>query len=255
MTRDGRPASIVTDRRPSSRAAMKVIGHEGGQETRRWRNNRAEHSQQPFRRRAGAMARVRAMAPARRPGLDPHLLQPPTPAQSPRQFHTRPSRRPGRVASTCSLRVLECRCFGASLISLTMPWSDIFTAPGALSAFHVAVVRVPGAVQLMHTSPAALSSFSWPHDTDRLPDQQRMAQAPAMPRKRWLRSSSLGPTCRRRSASVLIWRGSEGCHPPGAGFERSHGPSGRRRSDTPAGSTLEIWLTQCSHVRYCTILT
>ena len=40
---------------------MKVIGNEGGQETRRWRNNRAEHSQQPFRRRAGAMARVRAI--------------------------------------------------------------------------------------------------------------------------------------------------------------------------------------------------
>ncbi len=59
MTRDGRPASIVTDRRPSSRAAMKVSGHEGGQETRRWRNNRAEHAQQPLRRRAGAMARVR----------------------------------------------------------------------------------------------------------------------------------------------------------------------------------------------------
>ncbi len=59
MTRDGRPASIVTDRRPSSRAAMKVSGHEGGQETRRWRNNRAEHAQQPCRRRAGAMARVR----------------------------------------------------------------------------------------------------------------------------------------------------------------------------------------------------
>ena len=61
MTRDGRPASIVTDRLPSSRAAMKVIGHEGGQETRRWRNNRAAHSQQPFRRQAGAMARVRAI--------------------------------------------------------------------------------------------------------------------------------------------------------------------------------------------------
>ena len=58
MTRDGRPASIVTDRLPSYRAAMKVIGSEGGQETRRWRNNRAEHSHQPFRRRAGAMARV-----------------------------------------------------------------------------------------------------------------------------------------------------------------------------------------------------
>ena len=49
MTRDGRPASIVTDGLPSSRAAMKVIGNEGGQETRRWRNNRAEHSQQPLR--------------------------------------------------------------------------------------------------------------------------------------------------------------------------------------------------------------
>ena len=59
MTRDGRPASVVTDRLPSYRAAMQVIGNEGGQETRRWRNNRAEHSQQPFRRRDGAMARVR----------------------------------------------------------------------------------------------------------------------------------------------------------------------------------------------------
>ena len=59
MTRDGRPASIVTDRLPSYRAAMKVIGNEGGQETRRWFNTRAEHSHQPFRRREGAMARVR----------------------------------------------------------------------------------------------------------------------------------------------------------------------------------------------------
>ena len=59
MTRDGRPASIVTDRLPSYRAAMQVIGNEGGQETRRWRNNRAEHSHQPCRRREGAMARVR----------------------------------------------------------------------------------------------------------------------------------------------------------------------------------------------------
>ena len=37
-------ASIVTDRRQSYRAALKVIGHEGGQETRRWLNHRAEHS-------------------------------------------------------------------------------------------------------------------------------------------------------------------------------------------------------------------
>ena len=56
-----------------------------------------------------------------RPCLDPQPFQPPTPSQSPRHFQTRPSRRPGRVASTCSLIVLDCRFFGSSLISLTMP--------------------------------------------------------------------------------------------------------------------------------------
>ena len=59
MKRYGRPASIVTDRLPSYRAAMKVLGNEGCQETKRWLNNRAEHSHQPFRRREGAMARFR----------------------------------------------------------------------------------------------------------------------------------------------------------------------------------------------------
>ena len=59
MKRYGRPASIVTDRLPSYRAAMKVLGNEGCQETRRWLNNRAENSHQPFRRREGAMARFR----------------------------------------------------------------------------------------------------------------------------------------------------------------------------------------------------
>ena len=131
MKRYGRPASIVTDRLPSYRAAMKVIGNEGCQETGRWLNNRAEHSHQPFRRREGAMARrslcssvQRHQDPAEihlRPCLDPQPFQPPTPSQSPRHFQTRPSRRPGRVASTCSLIVLDCRFFGSSLISLTMP--------------------------------------------------------------------------------------------------------------------------------------
>ena len=59
MKRYGRPASIVTDGLPSYRAAMKVIGNEDCQETRRWFNNRAENSHQPFRRREGAMARFR----------------------------------------------------------------------------------------------------------------------------------------------------------------------------------------------------
>ena len=48
----------------------------------------------------------------------------------------------------------------AGLVNAPTNWSDIFTAPAALYAFHEAVVRV----QLMQTSPAALSSFSWPHE-------------------------------------------------------------------------------------------
>ena len=54
----------------------------------------------------------------------------------------------------------------AGLVNAPMNWSDIFTAPAALYAFHVAVVRVPGAVQLMHTSRAVIvlvrrPQFSW----------------------------------------------------------------------------------------------
>ena len=59
MKRYGRPMSIVTDRLPSYRAAMKIIGLNGKQECGRWLNNRAENSHQPFRRREGAMARFR----------------------------------------------------------------------------------------------------------------------------------------------------------------------------------------------------
>ena len=50
----------------------------------------------------------------------------------------------------------------AGLVSAPMHWSDIFTAPAALYVFLVAVVRVPIAVQLTESSPAALSTFSWP---------------------------------------------------------------------------------------------
>ena len=44
----------------------------------------------------------------------------------------------------------------AGLVSAPMTWSDIFTAPAALSVFFVAVVRIPVTVQLMKTSAAAL---------------------------------------------------------------------------------------------------
>ena len=51
----------------------------------------------------------------------------------------------------------------AGLVNAPMNWSDIFTAPAALYAFHVAVVRVPGAVQLMHTK--ALFMTVWCPDS------------------------------------------------------------------------------------------
>lgn len=59
MKRYGRPKTIVTDRLGSYRSAMKTIGNAASQECRRWRNNRAENSHQPFRRRESAMAKFR----------------------------------------------------------------------------------------------------------------------------------------------------------------------------------------------------
>ena len=61
MKRYGNPKVVVTDKCPSYRAAMKVIGNEGRQETGRHFNNRAENSHLPFRRRERAMSRFRRM--------------------------------------------------------------------------------------------------------------------------------------------------------------------------------------------------
>jgi len=59
MKRYGLPKMVVTDRLRSYRAAMKIIDVSNRQECRRWLNNRAENSHQSFRRREGAMARLR----------------------------------------------------------------------------------------------------------------------------------------------------------------------------------------------------
>ena len=61
MKRYGSPAVIVTDRLRSYGAAMKVIGNVDKQEVGRWKNNRAENSHLPFRRRERAMLRFRRM--------------------------------------------------------------------------------------------------------------------------------------------------------------------------------------------------
>ncbi len=59
MKRYGRPDALVTDKLRSYGAAMKEIGTAHRQETGRWKNNRAENSHLPFRRRERAMQRFR----------------------------------------------------------------------------------------------------------------------------------------------------------------------------------------------------
>ena len=60
MKRYGRPASVVTDRLASYRAAMNVIAKVAAQTCGRWLNNRAANSHQPFRRRERAMTRFKS---------------------------------------------------------------------------------------------------------------------------------------------------------------------------------------------------
>ena len=59
MRRHGTPKILVTDKLRSYGAAMKVVGNADRQETGRWKNNRAESSHLPFRRRERAMQRFR----------------------------------------------------------------------------------------------------------------------------------------------------------------------------------------------------
>ena len=61
MKRYGPPKVIVTDRLRSYGAAMKEVGNAQKQESGRWKNNRAENSHLPFRRRERAMLRFRRM--------------------------------------------------------------------------------------------------------------------------------------------------------------------------------------------------
>ena len=59
MKRYGHPKVIVTYRLKLYKAAMRVIGNQAAQEVGRWKNNRAENSHLPFRRRERAMSRFR----------------------------------------------------------------------------------------------------------------------------------------------------------------------------------------------------
>jgi len=59
--RHGQPEAIVTDGLRSYRAAMRELANLDCQETGGWKNNRAENSHLPFRRRERAMLRFRQM--------------------------------------------------------------------------------------------------------------------------------------------------------------------------------------------------
>ena len=123
IKRYGRPWSIVTDRIPSYRAAMKGLGNSGWQECGRQLNNRAKNSHLPFRRWEGAMARFR----------DIKTLQKFTAAHSSiynhfnyeRHFNRRdmfktPGNRLGRVAPTGGLVIARDREFnGLGPVTLT----------------------------------------------------------------------------------------------------------------------------------------
>ena len=61
MKRYGNPQVIVTDGCPSYSAAMNKIGNQHRQEVGRHKNNRAENSHLPFRRRERAMLKFRRM--------------------------------------------------------------------------------------------------------------------------------------------------------------------------------------------------
>ena len=61
LKRHGQTETIVTDRLASYGAALKQIGAVAKRDVGRWRNNRAENSHQPFRRRERAMLRFRRM--------------------------------------------------------------------------------------------------------------------------------------------------------------------------------------------------
>jgi putative transposase len=61
LKRHGRAETVVTDGMRSYPAAMRELGNLGRREMGRWKNNRAENSHLPFRRRERAMQRFRRM--------------------------------------------------------------------------------------------------------------------------------------------------------------------------------------------------
>lgn len=66
LKRFGPANTIVTDKLKSYGAAINGLGVTAVYETSRWKNNRAENSHQPFRKRERAMQRFRSIASLQR---------------------------------------------------------------------------------------------------------------------------------------------------------------------------------------------
>ena len=104
MKRYPRPDAIIMDRLKSYRAALRELGGSGRHQAGRWRNNRAENSHLPFRRREHAMLRFRRMRSLQKfAAVHSSVYKPLQPATIPLltgQFQAQPRRCTCPVAST-----------------------------------------------------------------------------------------------------------------------------------------------------------
>lgn len=141
MKRYGNPDVIVTDMFRFYGAAMKVIGNAGRRETGHWKDDKAENSHLPFRRRERAMLRFRQM----------RCLQQFTTVQAPvhnhfnqeRHLYTRACLKLNRTAALAGSR-----CLGAAWGGLHSPRNDWFALVcwcGRLHPNEIAMCRA-GAV-------------------------------------------------------------------------------------------------------------
>ena len=112
MKRYGGPRVIVTDRLRSYAAAMKVIGVEDRQDLRsvaQQSSRKLTPTIPPTRRRDGQVQRHQDPAEVCcRPRLHPQSFQPRPSSLQSRELQTQSLHCFGRVASTCSLRDLDC---------------------------------------------------------------------------------------------------------------------------------------------------
>ena len=125
MKRYGGPQVIVTDRLRSYGAAMNVMGVEESSDLRsvaQPSGRKLTPTVPPTSRRNGQVQGHQDPAEVCcRPRLHPQSFQPGTSSLQSRELQTQSLRRFGRVASTCSLRVLDFWLYWSDQVSLAVP--------------------------------------------------------------------------------------------------------------------------------------